>query len=373
MPGWILALLLLQLNPAPTGAATGQVLSSPGTPAEGVRVYAIPAGDPNAAVNNPTIFESLALTDGTGHYRLDVPAGRYFIAAGSVESPTYYPDTQSLSAAKPVLISAGTIVEGINFSRFLPAGQNLAGINNRRTPNFTSVQNEITLGQQQAAEFERGVTLFDDPATNDYVNRVTQNIVKNSDSRFSVVIKVVKSDIPTPTVLAGGFIYLTTGMIRSTDNEAELALVIAQMVGHVAARHVTANAAKAQILQIALQPAITKSGVSPEIANREFQQFLLPATMARFSRSDVNEADFLGLQYLYKSGYDPQAAVTFLKKLETQESASPGRTPDALADSPPAADRLHLILPNVRGVLPTRATNIQNSDEFVVIKTRVSN
>jgi len=333
-------------------------------------VYAIPAGDLKTVVSNPTVFESLALTDDTGHFSLDVPAGRYFIAAGSVESPTYYPDTRDVAAAKPVLIVVGAKVEGIDFSQFLPAGQSSGGANNRgmRNLNLSSVPNEITLGQQQSAEFERSVTLFTDPATIDYVNRITQNIVKNSDSRFPVVIKVVKSDTPTSTVLAGGFIYLTTGTIRSTDTEAELAFVISQMTGHVAARHVTANSTKAMLMQIGMQAVIAQS---PQL-NQEIQQSLT-AMYSRFSRTDVIEADFLGLQYLYKSGYDPQAAVTYLKKLEALETSNPNRTPNGVATIPPAAERLKSVLPNIQRVLPTRATHIQNSDEFISIKARVSN
>jgi len=363
MPGWILALLILQLNLAPTGVAIGQVVSPTGTPATGVRVYAIPAGDPKALANNPTVFESLALTDEKGYYRLDIPAGRYFIAAGSVDFPTYFPDTTDLTGAKPVLISVGSVVEGINFSRYQSVPIE-SGSQIRKRVNFFSVFDEAALGRKQADEFERGVTLFNDSATNDYVNRVTQNIVKNSDSIFPVVIKVVKSESATSTVLAGGYIYLTTGMIRSFDNEAELAYVIAQMVGHVASRHVTTNSAKANIMQVALQ---TGTG-------NALPQGVLATTMAHFSRNDVNEADFLGLQYLYKSGYDPQAAVTYLKKLEAQEAASPkAATPDPLAVRPPASERLRLVQANVQRVLPSRVSNIVNSDEFVLIKSKLSN
>lgn len=115
------ALLLLQLNPAPNGIATGVVLSTTGTPAPGVRVYAIPAADPSAALNAGTVFESLAQTDASGRYRLEIPVGRYYIAAGSVNSPTYYPNEAAIASAKVVTIAAGTTVDGVNFSKYVPA------------------------------------------------------------------------------------------------------------------------------------------------------------------------------------------------------------------------------------------------------------
>ena len=113
--------LLSQVNTVPTGAATGLVASSSGGPAAGVRVVAIPAGDPNIATGGATVFESLAQTDSSGRYRLDAPPGRYFIAAGAVNAPTFYPGTVNIASAKVIVITAGTIVEGVNFSQFIPA------------------------------------------------------------------------------------------------------------------------------------------------------------------------------------------------------------------------------------------------------------
>jgi hypothetical protein len=121
MTAWLLALLLLQGTPAPKGFAAGVVRSANGAPAAGVRVYAVPAGDPNAVSTGATVFESLAQTDASGRYRLEVPVGRYFIAVGSVTSPTYYPDTPSVASAKAISITAGSTVENVDFSRYTVA------------------------------------------------------------------------------------------------------------------------------------------------------------------------------------------------------------------------------------------------------------
>lgn len=127
MTALLLALLLIQAAPGPTGFATGIVRSANGSPAPGVRVYAIPAGDPNAASTGATVFESLAQTDVSGRYRLEIPVGRYYIAVGSVSSPTYYPDTASIASAKVISIVAGSSVEGVDFSRYTAAVSSPSG------------------------------------------------------------------------------------------------------------------------------------------------------------------------------------------------------------------------------------------------------
>src|SRR5215471_10643372 len=121
MMGILISLLLVQISSPAAGIVSGAVLSSAGVPAAAVRVYAIPAGDPDAAANAGTVFESLAQTDASGHYRLEVPAGRYYLAAGSVDSPTYYPNDTSVASGKVITVSAGGIVSDVNFSRYIPA------------------------------------------------------------------------------------------------------------------------------------------------------------------------------------------------------------------------------------------------------------
>jgi hypothetical protein len=127
MTALLLAFLLIQASPAPKGFATGLVRSANGAPAPGVRVYAIPAGDPNSASTDAIVFESLAQTDASGRYRLEIPAGRYYIAVGSVTAPTYYPDTASIASAKPISIAAGTTVESVDFSRYTAAASSARG------------------------------------------------------------------------------------------------------------------------------------------------------------------------------------------------------------------------------------------------------
>jgi predicted Zn-dependent protease len=131
---------------------------------------------------------------------------------------------------------------------------------NRGQSNFTSPAAETRLGQQAATELERNVTLVDDADIQGCVDRIAQNIAKNSDAKFPITIRVVQSNDVNATALPGGFIYINTGVIKTADSEAELAFVIAHLVGHVAARHATENNSKASLLQIGTTPAIILSG-----------------------------------------------------------------------------------------------------------------
>jgi predicted Zn-dependent protease len=165
---------------------------------------------------------------------------------------------------------------------------------NKGQSNFTSPEGKTRLGQQAAAELERDVTLVDDADIQRYVDRIAQNIAKNSDAKFPITIKVIQSNDVNATVLPGGFIYINTGTIKTADNEAELAFVIAHLVGHVAARHATENNSKAAVLQIAAIPAITLTGGVLGTAIQQQSQIGLPTSMFRFSRAAIEEEDFLG-------------------------------------------------------------------------------
>jgi predicted Zn-dependent protease len=242
---------------------------------------------------------------------------------------------------------------------------------NKGQPNFTSLQAEARLGQQVATELEHNVTIVDDTDIQGYVDRITQNIARNSDAKFPITIRVIQSNDVNASALPGGFIYINTGTIKAADNEAELAFVIAHLVGHVAARHATENNSKATVLQIAAIPTITLTGGVLGTAIQEQSQTALPSGMFRFSRDAVKEADFLGLEYMYQAGYDPQAAVSFLRKLEALEASAPKQS-SLFNTHPPATDRIKATEKNIKLVLPTRTNYTINTAEFDTIKARVN-
>jgi len=239
---------------------------------------------------------------------------------------------------------------------------------NKGSINFISLEKEIAMGRQMAAEIERQVKLIDDPTINEYVNRVGQNLVRNSDAKVPFTIKVVDSDEINAFALPGGFFYVNSGLILAADDESELAAVMAHEIAHVAARHGTENASKAQLVNIASIPLIFMGGVAG-FGIRQAAGFLIPMQFLQFSRKAEAEADYLGVQYLYKTGYDPGAAVSFFEKLQAKESARPGSVSKMFSTHPPTGDRIEATKKNIEAVLPDREEYVVTTSEYTKIRT----
>src|SRR5881227_3519223 len=184
---------------------------------------------------------------------------------------------------------------------------------NKGSINFISLEKEIAMGRQMAAEIERQVKLVEDPTINEYVNRVGQNLVRNSDAKVPFTIKVVESDEINAFALPGGFFYVNSGLILAADEEAELAGVMAHEIAHVAARHYTRQITRAQLANYLTLPLIFVGG-GIGYAAYQAAGIGIPLTFLKFNRNFEAEADYLGIQYMYKSGYDPQAFISFFEK-----------------------------------------------------------
>ncbi len=242
---------------------------------------------------------------------------------------------------------------------------------NKGSINFISLDKEIAMGRQLAAEIERQVKLIDDPTINEYVNRVGQNLVRNSDAKVPFTIKVVESDEINAFALPGGFFYVNTGLILAADDESELAGVMAHEIAHVAARHGTEQASKAELINFASIPLIFMGGVGG-FALRQAAGFLIPMQFLQFSRKDEAEADYLGLQYLYNTGYDPGAAVSFFEKLQAKESAKPGTVSKMFSTHPPTGDRIEMSKKNIEKILPDKDRYVVTTSEFNQIKMQLA-
>ena len=190
--------------------------------------------------------------------------------------------------------------------------------------NFYSIEKEIALGKQMAQEVERQAKIVDDPVIAEYVNRIGQNLVRNSDAKVPFTIKVIDSEEINAFALPGGFFFVNTGILLNADNEAEMAGVMAHEIGHVAARHGTRQATRGQIAQIgSIVPLIAVGGMAG-YGIYQAMGLVVPMGFLKFSRGFESEADMLGLEYMYKSGYDPGAFVDFFEKVQSQEKRKPG-------------------------------------------------
>lgn len=238
--------------------------------------------------------------------------------------------------------------------------------------NFYSLEKEIALGKQLAQEVERSSKLIDDPVVTEYVNRVGQNLVRNSDARVPFTIKVIDSDEVNAFALPGGFFYVNSGLILRAQEESELAGVMAHEISHVTARHGTKNATKGQIAQLATIPLLLlgPAGVAG-YGLYEGLNIALPLTFLKFSRDAEREADFLGLEYMYKAGYDPNAYITFFERIQADEKRRPGTIPKVFSTHPPTPERIENAQKEIARILPNRPEYIVTTSEFESVKERL--
>jgi predicted Zn-dependent protease len=253
--------------------------------------------------------------------------------------------------------------------------QDINDIGNRgvgKGVNFYSLEKEIALGKQLSQEIERSAKFIDDPVVTEYVNRVGQNLVRNSDAQVPFTIKVIDSDEVNAFALPGGFFYVNSGLILHADEESELAGVMAHEIAHVCARHGTRNATKGEIAQLATIPLILLGpGGWTGYGIYQGLNFLIPVTFLKFSRGAEAEADYLGVEYMYKAGYDPNSYVQFFEKVETLEKKRPGSVPKIFSTHPPTPDRIEATQKEIATILPAKDEYIVTTSEFDVVKRRM--
>ncbi len=237
--------------------------------------------------------------------------------------------------------------------------------------NFYSIEKEIGLGKGLAQEIERQAKIVDDPVIAEYVNRVGQNLVRNSDAKVPFTIKVIDSEEVNAFALPGGFFFVNSGLILKAENEAELAGVMAHEIAHVAARHGTRQATRGQVVNLASIPLIFMGGWAGYGA-RQAASVLIPIGFLSFSRGFEEEADLLGLQYLYKTGYDPTAFVDFFEKLQSMEKRKPGTMAKVFSTHPLTEDRIKNSQKNIQQILDSKPEYVLTTSEFDDVKNRLN-
>ena len=234
----------------------------------------------------------------------------------------------------------------------------------------SGTEKEVKMGRMLAAQVDKEAKFVDDPIITEYVNRVGQNIVLHSDAKVPFTIKVIDSDEVNAFALPGGFFYVNKGLILAADNEAELAGVMAHEIAHVAARHAMENQRKMELMDYGMLAGILLGG--PILSNVLYNGagFFEGMAFLKFSRGAEEEADKLGVQYMWAAGYDPSAMATMFEKLEAKNKKKPGTISKMFADHPAPADRRQAAL-NLAARFPEREEYVISSSEFQRVKNRL--
>jgi predicted Zn-dependent protease len=247
-------------------------------------------------------------------------------------------------------------------------------IGNRKVAHrsLISEEKEIAMGKQYAMEVERSAKLLSDPVVNEYINRVAQNVARNSDLKIPLTVKVIDDPTLNAFALPGGFLYVNTGLILAAEEEDQVAGVMAHEIAHVAARHWASQMTKMTVAQFAMIPLIFVPMSYPVyLGVSQVMNFGIPMAFYKFSRSAESEADYLGIQYMYKAGYDPNSYVTFFGKVMEEERRVPGSVPSVFMDHPPTGDRIIKSEEEIKQILPKREQYLVSTSEFDDVKARL--
>lgn len=241
----------------------------------------------------------------------------------------------------------------------------------RGVGNWYSVEGQVARGRQYAQEIESQIKLINDPVVTEYVNRVGQNLVRNSDAQVPFTIKVIDSDVVNAMALPGGFFYVNSGLILAADEEAEMAGVMAHEIAHVAACHYGREMTRLNLLQMASLPAIFMGGALG-YGIYEGMGLGIPLGFLHFSRGFEAEADYLGIEYMYRAGYDPSAFVSFFEKIQAMEKKKPGTLSKAFDTHPQTPDRIEKSQAEIAKILPAKQQYVVTTSEFDQVKARLA-
>jgi predicted Zn-dependent protease len=236
--------------------------------------------------------------------------------------------------------------------------------------NLYSLEREISIGRQLAQEVEFQSRIIDDGMVAEYVNRIGQNLVRNSDARVPFTIRVVSTEDVNAFAFPGGFLFVNSGLILKAENEAELAAVMAHEIAHVAARHGTRQMSRGELFNYACLPLVFAGGWTG-YAVRGIASLAIPMGFLSFSRGFEKEADRLGLEYLDRAGYDPEAFVDFFEKIATLEKSRPGTMAKVFSSHPLTGDRIRDAQKNIQQLLTAKPEYVLTTSEFDAVKARL--
>jgi predicted Zn-dependent protease len=236
-------------------------------------------------------------------------------------------------------------------------------------PNLYSLEHEAALGKQLDQAVRRSSKFIESAVVLEYVNRLSQKIAQNSDARFPITVRVIDSDIIDGFTLPGGYIYVNKSLILHTETEAELASVLAYGVASTALRGTTRNATKAETMQLAMIPlTILGPGGWGGPGIYEASNLIIPVTYFKLQRDFAIDSDYFGLQYLYKSGYDPESMPRFFERVWPLTQAGSKTFPKTFSPYPPIEDRLKAMRTEIQEILQPRGRATVSTSDFEAMK-----
>jgi predicted Zn-dependent protease len=341
----------------PPAATTPTAQPAPGTaPVSGDTPSAAPTAKP--AAGTAPVSGDIPATAPAGK-----PAPGTTPVAGDVAAPVVNPDKVVEVGSQKINVKPGSVDDVSSVGN--------RDIGGRGMGNWYSTDTEIKMGKMYSMEIEKSTKFITDSVVTEYVNRIGQNIVRNSDCKVPFTIKVIDSDEINAMALPGGFFYVNSGLILNADEEAELAGVMAHEIAHVCAHHAVREQTRMNYTQIGMVPLIFIGGWTG-YGIYEAASLAVPMTFLHFSREFEAQADYLGVQYMYRSGYDPQAFISFFEKVQALEKRKPGMVSKAFSDHPQTPDRILHSQEEIARILPAKDEYTVTTSEFDDIKARLA-
>jgi predicted Zn-dependent protease len=232
-----------------------------------------------------------------------------------------------------------------------------------------STNEEVSIGQSLVKDVESQNKVTNDSILADYVNRVGQRVAHLSDrTDIQYHFKVLESPEINAFACPGGFIYLYSGLMKTMDNEAQLAGVLGHEIGHVVARHSVKRLQQVLGLQVLLSIALGESSEATQKAIGAGFTLI----MQGYSRDNEFEADYDGTLYMTKGGYNPEGMVQLFGKFKEMEKEKKTSSLDQLlASHPPTVDRIAKVEEEIKSFNLAGKQLAFNQDEYQKIKSRL--
>ena len=239
--------------------------------------------------------------------------------------------------------------------------------------NMYSPQADIQFGEQNGRALQKRLPMCNDPKVDDYLTRLGLKLASKMPTRgvqYPWEFHCVNSKEINAFALPGGYVFVNRGAIEVADNEAQLAAVMGHELSHVALRHGTAQASKAQL-------ASGAAGIFSGIFGGSTGGALLSQGVAlgagslllKYSRTDETQADVLGTQTIYDLGYDPRAMAQFFEKLEAETKGK--NPPQFLSDHPNPGNRIERVNEEIDKLGGPPPNAKRDAAEFEAIKREV--